>query len=339
MTTVVIPDVFSAGFGSNLLSGNGYITNGSSMAALANALNMITARRGKVHLARYKPVNSYDTSGTGWHCRFLSSPYCTETSAFLLLGDAGAADVGGVNINIDGVDQLGAATRDTASALVGPSGYYGKLVRLVDGGGDNLAAGTTHDMYISLGSPTSLAGVIVYESWAPTLDTSSGGLAADVFHVGNPITGRDIAALTDQAWNVYKKQGTTQISSVATNTQTGTTWKNLLDSATTGYASTAAGFWTVPYRQNTLAGTTVSVVLWTYADSDGTTGRVRFVNSAGTIGTISSIIGGGSPGAFYTTTATLDASLTSDLVVIEISEATAGKTISVYGAGIYALET
>jgi hypothetical protein len=307
------------------------------MAAMANVLNSIAFRRCKLLMSKFTYVGNFPQPPQTFFSRFYCSPYVSDVYVIMLLGDNGPGGAGNYFWTVDGVNQSAHSVANSV-ASAGPEDYFFQASRFVTAGGASLAPGV-HDVSCTLTSTTAISGCAILE--IPKGIETTNALPPDVYSVGSPILDRDIAALTDRTWGIYLTQGTHQIhwtSNAVGATQTGTTYANILDGATTGYASTAAGFHTIPYRQSTLAGTTVPVTMWVYAD-DGAgaanTGRVRFVNAAGTIGTITGIGAAG----YYTTTGTLDPTLTSDLVIIEHSNATAGQSCTTRGAGMYCLDT
>jgi hypothetical protein len=192
--------------------------------------------------------------------------------------------------------------------------------RFVDGGGAPLVGDATYELTSTLSNLTIVA-YAIYEIPRTKLDTDNDNLVlpTDVYAVGAPILDRDIAAMTNAVWYMYRRQGPTQFAwtadyAITPPRNSSLTYANVLDGTTTGWSANAAGFWTIPYRRNRLTGNTVSVVLWTYGRMIANTGGTsRFVNSAGVLGTISGFT---TTPSFRTTTATLDTTLTSDLVIV-----------------------
>jgi hypothetical protein len=336
VSKIFIPEVPSTGAKHLIRGRNGAMAMGSQQAALANLLNTIAFRRGKVLLSKFTYLGNFPSPSQAFFARFYCSPKVTDVYVAMLLGDSGTPVANTYFWTVDGVVQATRAVQQTLVPSPGPSAYQLQLSRFVDAGGNALAAGV-HDVNLQMAGTAAITGCVIFEVASNFGDTAQ-ALAPDVYSVGSPVTGRDLAALHDRAWLLHRQQGTHHIhwtDNAVGKTQLGATYKNILDATTTGYAATAAGFWTIPFRQATLAGTTVPVTMWVYASSDGTTGRVRFVNAAGVIATITGI---GAPG-YYTATGTLDPTLASDLVIVEHSEATAGKTITTRGAGMYSFDT
>ena len=340
MSQIFIPEVRSEGYKHLARGRNGMITCGPQMAALAQAFNTIAFRRCKLLVSQYTYLGNFPTPSSTFFARFYCSPLVKDVYVVMLIGDAGApAGLGSYFWTVDGVNQVTKDIANSASASAAPGDFYTQASRFVDGSGNSLAAGV-HDVHCTLSATAAITGFAIVEVATPYADTSE-ALSPDVYSVGSPILGRDLTAMTNRAWLLHRQQGTHHIhwtSNTVGATQTGTTYKNILDGTTTGWAATAAGFWTIPYRQAAQTGTTVPVTMWVYADDGGgaaNTGRVRFVNSAGVIATITGIGAAG----YYTATGTLDPALVDDLVIIEHSNATGGELVNTYGAGMYAFDT
>lgn len=319
---------------------NGAITDGPNMTGLAAFINMLRGRRMKVLCSKMcGPSQFLVTAGDVGTCQFYVSPFAASVGVLMLCAPTNSATVHGSYFwTVDGVAQtsvdLGATT-----ATVTPDSYFVKSQTFVDGGGANLTGDASHTALLTLSTTAQVRGFIIYERARTSLDTGTGaGVATDQYSIGDPITDTNISLPTDAMWSVFASQGThhihwTEHRGSGAPTVTGATFKNVLDQGTGGYASTAAGFWTIPYRQGRQTGTTVEVTCWCYAQGSGS-GSVKFTNSAGTIATISSI------GAknFYTATGTLDPTISgSDLVIVEQNDS--GGSITTYGVGMYDLAT
>jgi hypothetical protein len=326
---------------------NGRPTNGFGLASLANYINMISARRLHVLGQGGGTIAAGFAGGAGLTgrgtLRCHTSPNCAGVECLMVFAPSTSTTVFDSYIwtvgNVTAAETYGQSTRYLAGNGAGASGPNDIIVdrqRFKKTSGADIPGDV--DLNLDLEASGFLIYYIVYEVQQTSLDTSSHTcVPLDVFHIGAPILDRDIADLQDTIWTLYKRQGVTEFSWQAPDagsepSQTGTTYKNILDASTAGYSSSAAGFWTVPYRKNRLAGTTVDVVLWaTGAVNTGTGGRVRFSNSAGVIGTIT---GYTTSRTTRTTTATLDATLTSsDLVIVEHSDS-AGNTMTTMAAGM-----
>jgi hypothetical protein len=317
---------------------NGAVTHGPQMAHVAGLLNTIALRRGKVLLSKYTYLGNFPTPPTTFFGRFYCSPYVTGVQVTMLIGDAGTPAASNYTWTVDGVSQRPHTVTSTITPSPGPSAYTTHTLKFVDGSGDPLAPGV-HDVSCTIaGVAAAVTGFVIYETCSNNGETGVNALDPTQFSVGSPVTGANLSGMTDYAWLLHRQQSTHQIhwtDNGLGSTQTGTTYKNILDGTTTGYASTAAGFWAYPFRQSTFNGTTVPVTMWCYASSTGTTGRVRFSNSAGVIGTITGI----GAANFYSTTGSLLAANGDDLIVVEHSEAAGGSTITTQGAGMYNLTT
>lgn len=336
MSKIFIPEVPGQGHKHLVRGRNGATAMGPQQAALANLLNTIAFRRGKVLLSKFTYLGNFPSPPQAYYARFYCSPKVRDVMVLMLLGDSGTPVANTYFWTVDGVAQATRAVQQTTVPSPGPTAYQYQLSRFVDAGGNSLAPGV-HDVNLQMAGTAAITGCVIFEVTSNFADTAD-ALSPDVYSVGSPITGRDLAALHDRAWLLHRQQGTHHIhwtDNAVGKTQLGATYKNILDGSTTGYGANAAGFWTIPFGQATLAGTTVPVTMWVRASSDGTTGRVRFVNAAGVIATITGIGAAG----YYTATGTLNPALASDLVIIEHSEATAGKTVTTFGAGMYAFDT
>lgn len=346
MSVVVVPAVPSAGIKPLHLGANGRVTSGPAQARIANFVNMLVGRRCKVLMSRYNGVGTASTKfQDGCEGQFRTSAYPSNVFAVVLLTRTNSATVHGtctwtVGPPGAGVAQATQYVGGNTTASDAPNDLFIISQVFVDGSGDPLAGSTAYNTSMALGGTNiAVVGMIIYELPSGTLDTSVSGLSCDVSSVGSPVLDRDLAAITDRLWAYYCDGGTHHIRWLSVGggrPRTSATYANVLDGSTAGYSAAAAGHWTWPYRRSTLAGTTVPVTLWVMASTNvGSTGRVRFVNSAGTIGTITGI---GTTKQIYSTTATLDATLTSDLVITEHSDS-AANTITTYGFGCYDLTT
>lgn len=333
MGIVFVPPVPAAGR-KHLLSGrNGAITSGPAMAGFAGMVNMLTGRRKKMLFAKVKPGYAGVTAGTLMRCRFFTSRHATSVTVLMILAKSNG--VGGAYFwTVDGVSQGSKSVGAQAAAPAGPSDVFTATHTFRTGGGANLTGGALHEARLDTSGTVRVLGAIIFEQQAGILSTTDYGIPVDAYDVGAPVTGASLNAIIEQLWVLYKESGAHQIfwsddTAGAAAPTAVATYKNILDASTAGWAAGAAGFWTYPYRKHRLTGTTVDVTLWCYASA--TTGSVRFSNSAGVIGTITGIAAAG----FYSATATLDATLTSDLVIVEHKD-TAG-TITTQSAGMYEL--
>lgn len=340
---IVTPPVPSAGIKPLLYARNGVIADGGWVAGLVNAANMLTGRRTKLLYAKGGTVNAlmFGTPANLLKSRFRTSPYPTNVEVMMVLAKSNSATAyGSYQWNVGGVAQTTRYVGGSTAGTNGPNDLFVDRQIFKDGSGAHLAGSTVYDAYCTSSTNLQVVFCCVYEPQSAILSGSYGGLVSTAYGVGGPITGARLNELTEALWAIYREHGATPIFfSDALNipaTTAGTTWKNVLDGATTGYAAGAAGFWTTPLNKNTYAGTTVNVTFWAKAKTNtGTGGRVRFINSAGTLATIT---GFNTTESTISTTATMDATLTSDLVIVEHSDS-AGNTVTTYAAGAYELET
>lgn len=318
----------------------GGITDGYELTTLAGFVNQLGSRRLHVLAQGGNSIGNYAGSGLIIAGRFHTSPNCNRVEAVMIAGRSTSATVLGSSFwSINGVAIApNVYTAGSVAGTAGPRDLSVSRTRLTSGG-SNLAGDTTYDWTLTTGAtPISVAYFIIYEVPRDTLDpdTDAAAIPHDVFQVGAPILDRDIGDLTDSLWTLYKRHGIPQFSFIhvsGTAPSANATFKNVLDATTTGYSSSAAGYWTIPYRKNRMTKTTLDVVLWAVsAVAAGADGQVQFTNAAGTIGTLTGI----STANTYTTTATIDASASgSQLVVVE--HKSAASTVSTIAAGMYEL--
>lgn len=315
------------------LFNNGDVADGPSGATLANRIYSQLSRRLQVYYSRAAPIGSSFTSGTTHRARFILISTNNEVWCTVTYSDSGVAGAAGfATLTVDGTSFLSSFQdpANSATAATGPGDFRSNTFRLTGITGPNI------DLSWSVDANSAINSIIIFGM--PVGESALGVdlFATEDYAVGAPMDGDSLESLTSQFWGYWAQESTRHFGWSGTAAQTGTTYENILDGTTTGYASTAAGFWTIPEKQATHTATTVPVTLWCYASSTSTGGRVRFTNSAGTIGTITGITGAG----YYTTTATLSSTVTeSQLVVVECSEATAGQTVTVNGAGMYSFTT
>lgn len=324
----------------------GRLTDGYRMAEIASFINMIGAQRLRV-LAQGGYLLASSPAFNSMNARVHTCPNGSRVYGMVIVGNGASSTSSTAYFwKVNNVTCATRYSQTPGSVVAGPNELRVEHTRLLDGGtgGTDLTADTDYDINISTGSNHAIYFYCVYEVPIPTLDASTNAVAVplDVFQVGAPVLDRDISDAIESAWTVYKRQGTHHFSwaSVegAAPSQTGTTWKNVLDATTTGYGANAAGFYTIPYRQGRqVTSSTVDVVLWARGSvNSGTGGRVRFQNSAGVIGTITGFT---TSSTVRTTTATLPTtSSTSDLVIVEHSDSGAN-TMTTIAAGIYAYLT
>jgi len=315
--------------------------HGLHFAQAAAAVNMCSGRRKKVHAQQWIKPSNMTTSATartvsrGYlrtspdvlevRCRMMVAP----TAASLTVPGTAIWTVNGVaqsTINLPGI---------VTSKGTDPETWFVVDQVFVDGSGDPLAGNTAMEFSLALDDGARVFGWTVYETQFTELDTASHqAVLVDPFGDGADILDRDLSDLVETMYTLWKQQAGVQIfwsvADATAITQNSTTYKNVLDAATTGWASTAAGFYVHPYKRGTLTSSSDPVTLWAIANTSAGTGNVRFTTSAGTLGTISSI---GTTLQAYTTTADLNSANTSDLVVVEVNN-NAANTTSFYACGM-----
>lgn len=341
---VTSPPVYQRGISAVKAVHNGQITDGLRVAGLAAMANMIAGRRMKVHFRKCLPVCDIASIPTGpprlqWYTRGRTSPNLKALRCRMLLAPASTAiATPNYEWTVNGVAQgkRGVAASAAAASSFGPSNLISHEFDLVDGSGDAIAGNTAFDAFINVDYGCRPVGATIFEIGRDKLDTATHvAVATDVWALGAEIYDRDVTDLTQAIWDLYKQQGTPHLAwardASSATTQVGTTWKNAVDGATTGWATTAAGFYIWPLGRQRLTTTTVEVEFWVYASTAGGTTEVRVVGSGGTIATITGITTQG----WYSATATLNASLADDLVIVEFRNATAGQTASLYSAVLH----
>lgn len=333
---------FGRGLPIEAMARNGQITDGANMATLANYVNMIAARRFKILAQGGNSISGLlSTSATiaaQWH----TSPNCGGVEVVLVLGPSTSATAfGSYTFTVDGVAQATRYITGDTGGVSGPNDLVFDHQTFVDGSGDPLAGDTDYEATMTL-TNAALLYYIIYERPRNSLDTDTDtAIATDVFAYNAPILDRDVATMVDAMWKLHRRQGavhfTHQVQLGTPPSEPTTTFINILDGSLAIVGAAAAGFWTIPYRKNRLAGSTVDVVLWAYGEvvaPGAGTGQVKFANSAGTIGTVTGFAGAAE---FRSTTGTLDATIsTSDLVVVSHRITVAdGAEMVTYAAGMY----
>lgn len=330
----ITPETRGAGIAEFSLVQNGNIADGYACASLANFLYSQMLRRSKILYRRVFPLGTFAPSGQthrgrlrpGFHEEF-DNVYCT-----VIFGDSGTVGAAGfTSFVVNGVSQLAKIPDpvNTGAASAGPLHFRRCTFRLS-------SIVTTTDISWAAAANSAIQGVIIYGGVLATSATYAGIASPSQYVAGAPVTTTDFTNLMLYGFETHKAMGTTYFSWSGAISSTGTTWTNLLDASTTGFAAAAAGFQVIPEKQSTMTGTTVAAVFWVYASSTGVNGRVRISNSTGVIATITGITAAG----YYSTTINLDATLTAaDLMTVEFSEAAGGATVNVNGCGLYALTT
>ena len=323
-----VPEI-GKGYPSNLVK-NGEISDGGLMCMIANATFANTFRRFRVLYSRACDVGSSFTAGVTHRARLrifqendLRNLYVTVT-----YGDSGTPGYAGFStFTLNGVAQTIPAFANTSSASTGPSDLFMVTFHL---GNHTLG---NNDLAWSAAAGSAINSVIVYGAPIENSTTYASAYGTTPFYAGAPVTESIVHALALGVGDLWKERSTVHFTWSGSFARTSTTYANILDTSTAGYSSAAAGFWAIPLYQASLAETTVSTKFWVHASSTGTTGRVRISNSTGVLATITGI---GTAG-YYEADANLDPTLSGDLLIVEASEATAAKTITVSGAGLYNL--
>lgn len=316
---------------------NGAVTDGASLARVGALTNTLMTRRMHPLLYGGNSIGNYPPSGLTIGGAFHTSPYCDRVECMMIAGRSTSATISGHSrFGINAAFVADTFIGGSISGTTGPQDLSVVRVRLTDGGSD-LVGDTDYEFSLEAGStPISILWFCVYEVPRDFIATAEGATPLDVFQVGAPILDRDIASVSNALWTMHARSGNPQFAfahSASSAPTATTTYKNILDGSTTGYASNAAGYWTFPYRKNRYASSTADVVLWAVSAVSGTGlgGTVRFTNAAGTIGTLTIV-----NGSVATATATIDATTSGSQLVVVEHKSTAN-TITTIAAGMYEL--
>lgn len=345
MGKILDTTVYQPGFGlqADRICRNGKLTDGVKVNQLSDFINTIASRRLHVLAQGGCGTGTFlSSSGNNVLVKAHTSPNCGGVQVWMICGrSTSATTMGSYTWQVDATAQQTRYLGGSTAGTNGPDDLVCDGQRFQIAGAE-LSGDTVYEFRLSVSSTVSVLFYCIYEVPRTSLDLAlhtAANWGRGVFDYGAPILDSNLSSLTDTLWKMYRRQGVNQILYGSTTgtaaSQTGTTWKNILDGSTSGFSSSAAGFWTIPYRKNRLAGTTVDVVLWAYGGTNVMSGgEVRFVNSAGTIGTITGFVD--TIDEFRTQTATLDATIsTSDLVIIEHRHSNAGDLQRTFSAGIY----
>lgn len=335
---------YTVGLSAILQCRQGGITDGFGVAGIAGFVNHLAARRVHVLAQGGDSIGSATVASINLRGRFHTSPYCNRVEALVIAGrTVSGTTLGRLTWTVNSYALPDMYVAGSIGGTTGPQDLSILRTQLVSAANTPLVGDTDYDWSLAMGSvPINVLFYVIYEVPRETLNPSTDGTPAlETFSVGAPILDRDIATLTDTLWKIYRRSGIPQFShsTLAATTPSATaTFKNVLDSGTAGYSANAAGWWTIPYRKNRMTKTTLNVVLWHVGNIDplnpASDGVVRWVNAAGTIGSITGI--NTSASTIRTTTATIDASTSgSQLVIVEHSSATS--TIFTRGCGMIEL--
>lgn len=356
MTAIIVGvnRAYASGVSPLAIGRQGAITDGFAVASLTGYINHLLARRMHVLAQGGNAAVSagLPSSGQNGVVRFHTSPNCKRVYMSAICARSGSNTVlGSFNWNVFSSTGTGLGGLDTiyvggaSGSAASPNDLSIHTQRVAIANVD-LSPDTTYGMRLT-GASTNvqLLYFVVYELPRSTVDTTTDtAIPLHPFQVGAPILDRDIGDLTDSLWTMYKRGGPMQgvYSDITATpvTSVGTTWTNIMDGSTTGFAAGAAGLRTIPYRKNRATGTTLDVVFWSNTQALGAaaTAEIRFVNSSGTIASMTGLDGslGATGMVLHTTSGTLDATLaTSDLVIAEQRNATAGQGVTTTAFGIY----
>lgn len=325
---------------------NGVVTDGAGLAGFTSFVNMLTGRRGcRILFSDFSALHSPLAITGAKRLRFRTSPNVFRVNVLMLVSRPATSNFVSYEWTVGGVAQGARQLGGVSAAVFGSTSHLSfDHYSFVDGSGDDLAGNTVFDASVlSSSSATRIVGYVIYEQWRGGISCDEDGIDERVSSVGAPILASQVEAVSEQLWGLYKNTGNHYIRHSDDNAGgtgtivTGSTVTNLLDAATTAYDATVdAGFWVYPEKQNTLTGSTVGVTFWCYASASTANGKVRFINSAGTLATIS-VTGGA---AYYSTTGTMSSTPDSELVTVHgFNSSGGGATVTVHGFGMYALTT
>ena len=328
---------------------NGAIPDALGMASLAAQVNMLAGRRKKVLWDAGGMVGTPLTPAAGtstiWRGYFRTGPNPRAVVAHIItLGSSTAYATSGQSMQIH-VGPPGALVSQpviylSAGGVTPNDARYIERV-LMDGSGNDLVGNTVYEIKVDSNEGARPVGIVVYERSSDQLSTTSHVcVPQDVWVTGGPIVDSHYADILDTLWTLYAQNGTHHARWTNHDTTPPTcnsaTFANVIDGSTAAWSSSDAGFWYYPEGRGTLSSDGVDCVFWCIASTDtGSTGQVRFVDSSGTLATITGI---GTTLQVYTATGTIDASVTSDLCIIQHADSTPN-TITTYAAGFYEYTT
>jgi len=317
-------------------------------AQLAADLNMLAGRRMKRLFSQWVRVQDVPSVVGGrdiWFTRFHTSKNVLDVRVRMLSMPA-TYRAGATSYHhqwtVGGVAQP-ALYQSAVTTSVPPPGSImvdDYSLRQTPGGvtGDPLAGDTTYEASLFISRDARPIGCTLYEVVRPDLDSAVHlAVPYDVLGVGAEIFGRDHGDFVDTAWALHKRQGAQHVSwSVhdgVAKAQTGTTYANVLDGSTAAYAlGSVAGFHTHPRGRGRLVQGR-SVLLGVFGSTNtGSSGRCRFEDDSGTIGTITGI---GTTEQWYTTEVEWNNTAAAfTRIAVAISDA-AGNTMNAKAAVMY----
>jgi len=213
----------------------------------------------------------------------------------------------------------------------------------------SINADTTYRAQLNVDSSLRILGCTVWEMPAVTkLSTDVGIIDPTPYLEGEPIYDADANEIVSKIVTMWKGMGDQYVAwcrdADTFITQNSTTWKNVVDGGTSGWSATTPGF-TVHHNYhgayegyNSGSSTEdIPVTLWAFLKTDDAAkaANVRFVDSSGTIGTLSST---STTGEWQSSdvTWTADASVSTEKIDIEVSSTgSPAGTASVIAAGMY----
>ncbi len=183
-------------------------------------------------------------------------------------------------------------------------------------------------------------GLVVQEMPKLVMDTSTdtGSIDTSAFYATGAVTGTAYADVTGAAAKVWKRCGP-QVFSWSVDAQTAITrnpgsFVNLLDSSVTTFSASSPGFPAEVDYHGSLDSSNVPCVVYCYAGTDSGTGKVRWIDDAGTLATID--VSGAA--AWYSTTCNLRdvaAATPTTKVDVHVLGPGGGNNLSVYAAGMF----
>ncbi len=349
MPKIIVPKNLDQFLQHDKAARNACIPDAEQVLKLAYRTNAIAGRRFKRLWSKFIPgTDAYSAVGasTLWRGVFHTSPNVGDVRVQVIA--RGSENLGTAHYyewTVGGVPQ-GRRYVIVDETLSGPTDYYyGATLRLskqrfVDGAGEPLAGNTQYEFSLEVNDGCRVVGATIYEATRSQLDTDiHTAVRVDPLAVGSPVLSREIADMHHAAWHIWQKQGPVHVAwsneDITPPTQTGTTYRNLIDATTTGYSASASGQWLHGAGHHRFFTNTMSCLFWCYASTDaGSNGRVRFTGSSGTLATITGI---GTTPQIYSTVLNITAA--DSLVVLEHSNSNAGQTTTTHAAGFYELDT
>lgn len=336
---------------------NGIVPAGVRLNTLANWANDITVKRGKIHFHKsilYTESYNTATSANTWRFQFHTSPSLSAVRARCVVSPVDDPVAGTVDPRLTWTTTLvggGSTTQDSMYHNEQKSGstVVPDEMAVIEQVWDSISANSTYRAVLAQEDTLRIISATVWEEPAGGLAINDSRIIDPTpFYNLGPIYDADANDLVSKITTMWKRQRTVHITWCSPDdtykTQNSTTWKNVVDGSTSGRSATSAGFTAYPnycgsYESVNSGASTegIPVTIWAYLKTDNASNaaQVRFVDSTGTLGTLTSTSTTGEwQSSNVTWTATTAA--TTEKIDIQVSTATGGgDTASVIAAGMY----